>query len=183
MRFLYPLGFAYGVIVLGLQYISIQIAFFSQLTMDLLLFLYFIKQVGILLLRYLVIVVLWHFFLILVSIFNAHFCIGLSVLRWYYKVFVIVSKSQSFFCWSQRYFAIGKLPIFEEITLNIKFQFALLRINQLVALIFSRIDLKELNLFAGSMCRCICFEIIGIDNNIVYFTLDFLLFQVLHAKF
>lgn len=33
------------------------------------------------------------------------------------------------------------------------------------------------------MCGCISFEIIVINNYVVYFTLEFLLFKLLHAKF
>ena len=57
MRLLYPLGLAYGVIVLWLQYISIEVAFILELSMDLLLFLYFVKKDCVLLLRYLITVV------------------------------------------------------------------------------------------------------------------------------
>lgn len=86
---------------------------------------------------------------------------------------MIISKSQPFFCWSHGYFAIVELLVFEKITLDVKFQFALPRINQPVALVFG--DVEEFDFVAGSMRRCICFEIIVINNYIVYFTLDFLL--------
>lgn len=141
--------------------------------MDVLLFLYFIKKDSILFLRNLVTVVLRHFFLVQVSIFDAHFVIGSSILRRHDKVLVIISEGQPLFCGSQRYFAILKLLVFEKIALNIKLQFALLRIYQLVALIFGNVE--EFDFVAGSMCRRIGFEIIVIDDNIVYFTLDFLL--------